>query len=119
LFCFSSLPALDACPGRPTLKQLIVRIAPIKYSPGCIVTDKPALPFRAFRAFAGKSRQVLHDVFIGLSSWGLFSFGLASLLPCFAESGTGNAKRLQEEREELRLYIGDYGFFPVYSSPTR
>jgi len=33
----------------------------------------------------------------------------------FAESGTGDLKALQGEREELRLRIGDYRLFFVYS----
>jgi mRNA interferase RelE/StbE len=34
----------------------------------------------------------------------------------FAESGTGDVKALQGEREELRLRVGDYRLFFVYTA---
>jgi mRNA interferase RelE/StbE len=41
---------------------------------------------------------------------------ILSALHRFAESGTGDVKALGGEREELRLRIGDYRLFFVYSS---
>jgi mRNA-degrading endonuclease RelE of RelBE toxin-antitoxin system len=41
---------------------------------------------------------------------------ILSALHRFAESGTGDVKMLQGEREELRLRIGDYRLFFVYST---
>jgi mRNA interferase RelE/StbE len=40
---------------------------------------------------------------------------ILSALHRFAESGIGDVKALQGEREELRLRIGDYRLFFVYS----
>ena len=41
---------------------------------------------------------------------------ILSALHRFAESGTGNVKALGGEREELRLRIGDYRLFFVYTA---
>ncbi len=40
---------------------------------------------------------------------------ILSALHRFAESGAGDVKALQGEREELRLRIGDYRLFFVYT----
>lgn len=40
---------------------------------------------------------------------------ILSALHRFAESGAGDLKKLQGEREELRLRIGDYRLFFVYT----
>jgi len=40
---------------------------------------------------------------------------LLSALHRFAESGAGDVKALQGEREELRLRVGDYRLFFVYT----
>jgi mRNA interferase RelE/StbE len=41
---------------------------------------------------------------------------ILSALHRFAESGTGDVKALGGEREELRLRIGDYRLFFVYTA---
>ena len=41
---------------------------------------------------------------------------ILSALHRFAESGTGDVKRLAGKREELRLRIGDYRLFFVYTA---
>ena len=41
---------------------------------------------------------------------------ILSALDRFAESGSGDVKALQGEREELRLRIGDYRLFFVYTT---
>jgi len=41
---------------------------------------------------------------------------ILSALHRFAESGAGDVKSLQGEREELRLRIGDYRLFFVYTT---
>jgi mRNA-degrading endonuclease RelE of RelBE toxin-antitoxin system len=41
---------------------------------------------------------------------------ILSALHRFAESGAGDVKALQGERQELRLRIGDYRLFFVYLS---
>lgn len=41
---------------------------------------------------------------------------ILSALHRFAESGTGDVKALQGEREELRLRVGDYRLFFVYTT---
>jgi mRNA interferase RelE/StbE len=41
---------------------------------------------------------------------------ILSALHRFAESGTGDVKALKGEREELRLRIGDYRLFFVYTA---
>lgn len=41
---------------------------------------------------------------------------ILSALHRFAESGAGDVKALQGEREELRLRIGDYRLFFVYTA---
>jgi len=41
---------------------------------------------------------------------------ILSALHRFAESGTGDVKALRAEREELRLRIGDYRLFFVYTA---
>ncbi len=40
---------------------------------------------------------------------------ILSALHRFAESGAGDVKALQGEREELRLRIGDYRLFFIYT----
>jgi len=40
---------------------------------------------------------------------------ILSALHRFAESGSGDVKALQGEREELRLRVGDYRLFFVYT----
>jgi mRNA-degrading endonuclease RelE of RelBE toxin-antitoxin system len=44
------------------------------------------------------------------------AMGILSALHRFAESGSGDVKTLQGGREELRLRIGDYRLFFVYTA---